>query len=136
MLYKRRNLALQQSGQKTTRCTDSTIKRRGAKCQCCEMVSNRNYIESNNVRVDCEGGNCQTRGVVYGATCTICQKVYVGKGVNELRNRLNGHRSCFYNILSKNDDEINELYINKCDDDQILGLHIYLEHSKCEKKLF
>ena len=52
------------------------------------MVSGRTYIESNGVRVDCEGGNCQSRCLAYGATCSVCSKVYAGKGVNTLRDRL------------------------------------------------
>ena len=50
--------------------------------------------------------------------------------------RINGHRSCYYNILSKDHEEIQNLMFDKCDDDQILGLHIYLEHNKRDRSDF
>ena len=93
------------------------------------------WIESNGVRVDCEGGNCQSRCLAYGATCSVCSKVYAGKGVNTLRDRVNGHRSCYYSLLSKAPEDIESL-LDKCDDDQILGLHIYLEHNMRDRADF
>ena len=134
LLFKRRNLALSTPSKATVPCTDPNIRRRGAKCQCCSLVSGSTSVENNGNLVNCEGGNCKTRSLIYAAKCVLCQKVYVGKSVNELRNRVNGHRSSFYDVI-RNDKSVYK-NCNQVDDENVLGIHLYIEHNKCDRTEF
>ena len=120
----------------TIRCTDPSEKKRGAKCQCCTIVSGHCSVESNGVKVDCAGGNCKTKCLIYSATCQHCDKVYVGKTVNTLRERVNGHRSVYYDVI-KHDKSVyttsNNNLNDDISDDQILGIHLFVHHSKFDR---
>ena len=127
-----------QTGQTgTLSCTDPLIKKRGANCQCCQLVSNLDYINSNGFVVNTAGGNCKSTNIVYGATCLYCvnNNVYVGKTVMSLRDRVNAHRSSFYKILESAslDSTGNVLEI---DDTNILGYHIFSTHDKFDRSDF
>ena len=57
-------------------------------------------------QVDCRTlgtGSCKTRNIIYMARCILCPRarnsIYVGRTSNELRSRINGHRSMFYGLL-------------------------------------
>ena len=62
------------------------------------------------------------------------QKAILGKGVNELRERVNGHRSSFYDVIKKDKSVFDN--IEEYDDEKILRLHLYLHHNKCDRKDF
>ena len=132
VLFKRRALALGPGRNATVPCTDANEKKKGTKCQCCRLVSCRSLVESNGVKVDCTGGNCKTRGLTYAATCQICMKVYVGKTVNSLRERVNGHRSVFYDVI-KHTKSFYTSNKNDIDENQVLGLHLFVDHDKIER---
>ena len=125
MLFKRKALALDTVGSATVPCTDPSIVKRGAKCKCCSLVSKSTTIKSNHILVKTAGGDCKTHNLIYGATCTLCDKnnVYVGKTVQSLNERVNGHRSSFYKLLPPNS-------CDKIDDSNILGYHIFNCHGK------
>ena len=79
------------------------------------------------ILVNTAGGDCKSNNLIYGATCTLCTKnnVYVGKTVQPLNERVNGHRSAFYKLLSpKLSGQI------EIDDSNILGYHIFNSHDK------
>ena len=57
--------------------------------------------------------------------CKLCIKKYVGRTVQFLRSRINGHRSKFYSLLNNPDLRFN----NSGDDDMYsLGIHLIDEH--------
>ena len=134
LLFKRRSLALGPPKRATVPCTDPAVKKRGAKCQSCILVGGTTKVEHDGRSVNCEGGNCVTRSLIDAAICLLCSKGYVGKGVNELRERVNGHRSSFYDVIKKDKSVFDN--IEEYDDEKILGLHLYLHHNKCDRKDF
>ena len=60
--------------------------------------------------------------------CNICENKYVGRTVQKLRERVNDHRSNYYNLL-KNPN----LNILDDDDTYSLGAHLIFEHG-CSKR--
>ena len=77
---------------------------------------------------------------VYSATCKLCtsNNVYVGKTVSCLSQRVNGHRSKFYEILRsfENDRSLSFQSPDSFDDENILGAHLFSVHNLKEKKEF
>ena len=53
----------------------------------------------------------------------MCEKSYIGRTVQQLRNRMSGHRDCYYKVL-RNDDDVDD-----SKDDYSLGLHLAHEHN-------
>ena len=68
LLFKRKPLALGTGQTCTLPCTDPSVIKRGAKCQCCSLVSKTDKINSNNVVVKTAGGNCKSSNIIYGAS--------------------------------------------------------------------
>ena len=68
-------------------------------------------------------GKCNNRCTIYHGRCTICQKAYIGKSTQRLNERINGHRSKFYDCLYYEGDRR-----DIDDDDHLLGLHLYFQH--------
>ena len=106
ILFKRKAIALSstvETTQGTVPCTGPNERKRGAKCQCCKLVSRNTSVTNNGRTVSASGGNCLSNNIIYAATCSLCpgNNVYVGKTVNKLRERLNGHRSNYYDLLRK-----------------------------------
>ena len=60
-------------------------------------------MHNNDKSLKASGGNCKTRGIIYAAQCQLCHtnNTYIGKSVNELHVRMNGHRYSFYETLKK-----------------------------------
>ena len=79
----------------TSRCTPVGVSRVGAPCKSCSMMVGVSAITShtNGRRFKTDGGCCKSRNVVYAAQCTECSLQYVGQTTQELRARINGHRS-------------------------------------------
>ena len=132
LLFKRKAIALDDSSlpKGTVPCTDKSIKKRGAKCQCCQCVSGLDSIESNGVVVKTSGGNCKSSNIIYGASCTLCKSnnVYIGKTVQQLHDRVSGHRGSFYTVLESDDIKV--------DDGNILGYHLFSVHNLTDRKDF
>ena len=74
----------------------------------CPLMSGNHFIMQNNVRHDIAGGNCQSKGVIYVASCKECNMKYVGKTVNELRIRVSGHRNTFKSFQPRDEIEITD----------------------------
>ena len=138
-LFKRKSIALSSSDSATIPCTPIGEKRkRGAPCQCCQCVSNSSTVSNNGTTISTVGGSCKSHNIVYAATCTLCKSnnVYVGKSVTSLHERVNGHRSSFYDTSRKflaNDNFVNFLGKLDIDDVNILGVHLVVTHRKFEK---
>ena len=141
-LFKRKSIALSSSDSATIPCTPVGAKRkRGAPCQCCQCVSNSSTVSNNGVTISTVGGTCKTNNIIYAATCTLCNanNVYIGKTVSQLRERVNGHRSSFYDTSRKflaNDNFVNFLGKLDIEDVNILGVHLVVTHRKYHEKDF
>lgn len=135
ILFRRKAIALESGVRATVPCTNPGEKKRGAKCQCCKLVSGRTVISNNWRSVKSAGGNCKSSSIIYGATCKICEhnRLYTGKSVNSLRDRVNGHRSKYYE-LARAAKASNSFFINldEIDDDSILGAHLVAVHNKAD----
>ena len=68
---------------------------------------------------------------MYGFQCKICSILYVGKTVDTLRHRVNGHRSKFYDVLKRG---ITNNCVEVFDDEQIVGAHLVRDHGLKRRK--
>ena len=94
-------------------------------CMACKMVSQKDYVKGpKNKIIETACATCKTRCLVYHASCRHCEKCYVGKTIQPLRNRLSGHRGKFYEVLQRSSDRLDL----DDDDDYALGLHLYFQH--------
>ena len=97
-----------------------------SRCKGCNLVpdtQNEHFLVANGHKVQFAPGNCNSRNIIYLVTCNFCDKIYVGKSVQEMCRRFNGHRHCFYTILRNKDIDLDS-------DDYSLGLHLFHEHSQ------
>ena len=93
----------------------------------CDMVSKKDYVVGpNNKRISTAESCCKTRCAIYHASCHQCDKCYVGKTVQPLNKRVNGHRGKFYECLKFKGDRLDL----ETDDDYALGLHLFLQHGQ------
>ena len=108
LLFKRRALAhnIKPGGKLSGPCTQPGVKKKGRKCMQCPLMSGRSYIRHDDANYNSHGGNCQTRNVIYIASCKLClyKMKYVGKTVQQLRERVNKHRNVFNTF--KDDDTV------------------------------
>ena len=122
LLFRRKNLAL---------CSlDSggivSSKKCGSRCQTCALISNTEFLYHNGCAMKTVGGDCKSWNVVYCFQCKICNIKYVGKTVDPLHERMNGHRHNYYDVLRQSDTvRAGKEY----DDEQILGAHLANEHN-------
>ena len=79
-------------------------------------------------------GSCKTPNVCYLGMC-ICSKPYTGRTVSELRNRINGHRNSYREVLKKAETNTIE-EIDATSDEYALGLHLHLDHGLTDPNAF
>ena len=139
-LFRRKKLALGSSSISTDPCTKPGDKKKGRPCMTCNVVSGCSSVTNNTSTVRTQGGNCKTRNIVYAACCKLCTKnnVYVGKSVCTLSQRVNGHRSKYYEILDsfKCNSHFSPYGPGDCDDENVLGAHLFTVHNMREKSDF
>ena len=98
ILFKRRSFALDSEGEVgTVWCCASG----DSACQTCKLVSNASVLHHRNNIFRTAGGDCNSFNLVYCFKCKICDILYVGKTVDSLRKRVNGHRSKYYDALKQ-----------------------------------
>ena len=102
---------------------DTVPCRHHGNCKCCKLIKEETVEDVNGHPVTAAPGNCKSRNLIYLVSCSLCDKSYIGRTVQQLRNRMSGHRDCFYNVL-RNDEEVDE-----SKDDYSLGLHLAHEHN-------
>ena len=73
-------------------------------------------------------GNCQSRNIIYAATCSLCDKNYVGRSIQIHASRNNGHRAKYVKY-SKQLGKGVKVDLNDLDDDYSLGIHLHEAHS-------
>ena len=128
-LFKRRKFAL--AGHKeadlkptgTIRCTGEEVIKRGRKCKGCRMMSGKSSITSNanNNNFHTPNATCKSKMVIYAAECRTCKKQYIGRTVQELRSRINGHRGWMGKTLPDDYEHDNA-------DEASLANHLKSEH--------
>ena len=121
LLFKRKALALDpEQVYGTVKCGSENG------CQTCSLVSNTVFHNSD---IRTVSGTCISWNVVYGFQCKLCKIRYVGKTTDTLRDRVNGHRSKFYQVLKHSGNNITTGEgMGDYDDEQILGAHLVHEH--------
>ena len=92
-------------------------------CKCCKLVKGV-FVESVSGHPATTAlGYCKSKNPIYLVSFVLCEKSYRDRTVQQLHNRMSGHRERFYKIL-RNDDEVDE-----SKDDYSLGLHLTNKHS-------
>ena len=106
----------------TSKCGDSSG------CQCCNVTPTTplSKVTVNGQKVNLPTGNCKSKNIIYLAQCNLCvDNYYVGRTVQPLHKRVNGHRQGFANVVSKGPNCVESL---DTDDSYSLGVHLYNEH--------
>ena len=119
ILFRRKSLALTLEGEV------GTIQCCASGCQTCKLVSNASVLHHRNNIFRTSGGNCNSFNLVYCFKCKICDILYVGKTVDSLKNRVNGHRSKFFDVLKQS---VTDSLVASVDDEQIVGAHLVNDH--------
>ena len=112
-LVNTKELALGPKFGKTTPCNRK-------KCKCCPLIIEEEVFTVNGKRVRSAPGSCKTYNIIYLVRCSICGKPYVGRTVNNLHIRMDGHRAKFYEIIDGRAVDITS-------DEYSLGVHL-LDH--------
>ena len=89
---------------------------------CCKLIGTENADTVNGVPVSSAPGNCRTKNTIYLVTCKLCDKPYIGRTVQPLRERMSGHRGNFYKVLAAHND------VDESKDDFSPCLHLFHEH--------
>ena len=122
ILVKSKDASLGQPLGKTMPCNAQN-----KKCLTCDMVSKSDHIVGPDKKViKTAKAQCNTRRVCYFEACRSCSKNYVGKTIQPLNSRINGHRQKFGDCLAYEGDRIDLAE----DDDHALGLHLFLQHGQ------
>ena len=106
----------------TSKCCSSAI------CQCCNVISDipKSKLTVNGEEVLLPNGNCKSKNIIYLAQCNLCtDNCYVGRTVQPLHKRVNGHRQGFSVVVDKGLD-----FVNSIDDEDTysLGVHLHNVH--------
>ena len=86
-----------------------TTKCGSAKCKCCETVPQTPVpkVIINGRNISLPSGNCKSKNIIYLAQCNLCpHKFYVGRTVQPLNKRVNGHRQNFYCMVTNGPNSI------------------------------
>ena len=97
-------------------------------CKTCKMLIEAPCTEVLDKKVKLSEGSCKTYNLCYLAKCKICDKSYIGRTVDPLHKRINGHRQHFKEILKEMEEKTTLDEIDTSKDKYMLGLHLYLEH--------
>lgn len=117
---KRLSLGIKQQ-EGITRC-------KAPRCQCCKLLpaSPVPLIKVNGRKVTLPSGNCKSKNIVYLAECNLCRdKWYIGRTVQPLNKRINGHRQSFTKLVAKG--IMNEKLCDS-EDTYSLGIHLLQDH--------
>ena len=99
---------------------------RGVRCQCCDLMSQRdNVVDNQNKKFKTGKGSCTSKNLMYHLRCKLCEQPYVGKTVQMLSNRINGHRNKLFEYIRLN-GRIEGAIVDK--DEYIPGMHLYNDH--------
>ena len=105
-----------------------TSKCESSRCQCCNVISPtpKSKIIVNGQKVVLPNGSCKSKNIIYLSKCNLCvDQFYVGRTVQPLCKRVNGHRQSFSNVISKGPNYVNS---SDTDDSLCLAMHLFNEH--------
>ncbi len=100
---------------------------KGRGCKCCRMLNSAPFTVVNGKKIRLASGTCKTYNICYLAVCGICNKPYTGRTIDEMHNRVNGHRHTYREVLEKSEQN-NIASLDTNNDLYTLGLHLHLEH--------
>ena len=106
-------------------------------CKCCRQLMTSKHFAVNGKKVKFASGSCKTYNICYIGICNYksCNKPYIGRTVDPLHIRVNGHRHFYKEIIKKvEQNKLNE--IDTDNDQYSLGLHLYQEHSLTDDSAF
>ena len=93
ILFSQRDICLNTGrGSVTTRCTPLGTRRVGRPCESCDLMSEETRLTIGQQSMNCAGGDCKSFNLNYCAQCSICNKAYIGKTVQQLGRRISQHR--------------------------------------------
>ena len=97
------------------------------RCICCPLILNANSVKLNGKIIYPASGNCSTEMVIYGGICSFksCFAPYVGRTVQPLHKRINGHRSAYGEYCEKRGKLDDNVDLDK----YAIGIHLFREHS-------
>ena len=99
------------------------------------MIMKDQFVIINNKKVRLSAGNCKTRNICYLGRCKICNKPYIGRTVNLMHKRVNGHRHSYKELIkSIASGTLHEL--DTTSDLFVLGLHLYFDHGLDDPSAF
>ena len=122
-VLKKMSLGISRGG--TTKCSSSPT----TKCQCCKVIAPdpKSEITVNGQKVLLPNGNCKSKNIIYLSECNLCtNNCYVGRTVQPLHKRVNGHRQGFTNVV-RNDLNYGNI-VSDSEDTHCLGIHLFNEH--------
>lgn len=94
-------------------------------CKNCNMMSGKSFIlNSSHKKIRTAPGNCLSRNIIYAATCSLCDKNYVGRSTQIHASRNNGHRAKYVRYGKQLAKGAN-IEMNDLDDDYSLGIHLH-----------
>ena len=102
------------------------------------MIADEEQYKINGKKVHPASGICSTYNLIYCFLCTLCLKPYVGRTVQKLNTRCNGHRAAFYKVLRLSKcANFDSMTFDQDDDDLYsLGLHLIRDHGCLENSDF
>ena len=94
------------------------------------MIADQEQYTINGKKVRPVSGTCSTYNLIYCFFCTLCHKPYVGRTVQKLNSRCNGHRAAYYKVLKLSKlPNFDTMTFDEDDDDLYsLGLHLVKDH--------
>ena len=126
ILFSQRDICLNTGrGSVTTRCTPIGTRRVGRPCESCDLMSEETRLTIGQQSMNCAGGDCKSFNLNYCAQCSICNKAYIGKTVQQLGRRISQHRSPIHEALGTITCISRDDYI---DDTNTLAAHA-IEHN-------
>ena len=102
-------------------------------CGTCRLIlKDSSCVTANGDTVYSAPGDCDSYNVVYLFLCRKCSKIYIGRTVQYLRERVNDHRGYYYSLLTNP-----ELYeTDNGEDSYSLGYHIMHDHGCSSREDF
>ena len=99
------------------------------RCKTCALMSGKDVIvNSKNKSYKTSMGNCKTNNCIYGATCNVCGKNYIGKSTQVEHKRINGHRLDMKKYM-ENPQIVNLNTELREKDRYSLAIHLHRDHS-------
>jgi hypothetical protein len=115
-------------------CSGGTSKCGGhGNCQCCDVISSNptSNITVNAQKIYLPSGDCKSKNIIYFSKCNLCtNKCYVGRTVQPLHKRVNGHQQGLNNVVCK---DLNVVNSPDSDDIFCLGMHLFHVHGITSK---